>query len=102
MAEKADAIVRPIREGPITDLQYLLRRIRRLEAHGLGLTVYPDAEEYIQTRLTQQRIAATVADIRGDPKAHPPRSSLWSNQTSTSARRSASQMRRAASASCEA
>ena len=33
-------------------------------------------EEYIQTRLLQQRIAATVADIRRDPKAHPLRKSL--------------------------
>ena len=40
------------------------------------MTVYPDAEEYIQTRLLQQRIAATVADIRRDPKAHPLRKAL--------------------------
>jgi hypothetical protein len=33
-------------------------------------------------------------------QASPPRSSLWSNQTSTPAALSASQMRRAASASC--
>ena len=51
LEEKADAIVHPIRDRPITDLQDLLRRIRRLEAHGHAVTVYPDAEEYIQTRL---------------------------------------------------
>jgi hypothetical protein len=34
--------------------------------------------------------------------ASPPRSALWSNHTSTLSARSASQMRRAASASCEA
>ena len=74
--EKADAIVRPIRDKLITDLTDLLERIRRLEAHGHAVTVYPDAEEYIQTRLLQQRIAATVADIRRDPKAHPLRKAL--------------------------
>jgi SNF2 family DNA or RNA helicase len=74
--EKADAIVRPIRDRPITDLEDLLRRIRRLEAHGLAVTIYPDAEEYIQTRLVQQRIAATVAHIRRDPSAHPLRKTL--------------------------
>ncbi|HEX6795950.1 MAG TPA: hypothetical protein VF304_19080 [Casimicrobiaceae bacterium] len=34
--------------------------------------------------------------------ASPPRSALWSNQTSTLIARSASQMRRAASPSCDA
>ena len=45
-------------------------------SHGLAVTVYPDAEEYIQTRLLQQRIAATVAEIRRNPKAHPLRTTL--------------------------
>ena len=76
LEEKASALVRPIRDRPITDLKDLLKRIRRLEVHGHAVTVYPDAEEYIQTRLLQQRIAATVADIRRDPKAHPLRKSL--------------------------
>lgn len=74
--EKADAIVRPIRGKLITDLTDLLERIQRLEAHGHAVAVYPDAEEYIQTRLLQQRIAATAADIRRDPKAHPLRKAL--------------------------
>jgi SNF2-related domain/Helicase conserved C-terminal domain/SWIM zinc finger len=74
--DPASAIVRPIRDKPITDLTDLLKRMRRLEAHGLAVTVYPDAEEYIQTRLQQQRIAAKVADIRRDPKAHSLRKTL--------------------------
>jgi SNF2 family DNA or RNA helicase len=74
--DKASAVVRPIRNRPITDLTDLLKRIRQLEAHGLDVTVYPDAEEYLQTQLLQQRIAATVADIRRDPKAHPLRKTL--------------------------
>src|SRR3984893_2007007 len=74
--DTASAIVRPIRDRAITDLSDLLKRIRRLEAHGLAVTVYPDAEEYIQTRLLQQRIATTVAEIRHNPKAHPLRKTL--------------------------
>jgi ERCC4-related helicase len=70
------AIVRPIRDSPITDLADLLERIRRLEARDVAVTVYPDAEEYIQTRLLQQRIAATVAEIRGNPKSHRLRKTL--------------------------
>jgi superfamily II DNA or RNA helicase len=74
--EAASAIVRPIRDRAITDLPDLLKRMRRLEAQSLSVTVYPDAEEYIQTRLLQERIAATVAAIRRNPKSHPLRTSL--------------------------
>jgi hypothetical protein len=69
-------IVRPIRDRPITDLSDLLKRIRQLEAHDVAVTVYPDAEEYIQTRLLLQRIAAKVAEIRRNPKSHPLRTTL--------------------------
>jgi len=69
-------IVRPIRDRPITDLPDLLKRIRQLEAHDVAVTVYPDAEEYIQTRLLLQRIAAKVAEIRRNPKSHPLRTAL--------------------------
>jgi SNF2 family DNA or RNA helicase len=74
--DEAGTIVRPIRDRPITDLPDLLKRIRRLEAQGLPVIVYPDAEEYVQTRLLQQRIAATVAEIRRDPKRHSLRTTL--------------------------
>ena len=74
--DATSAIVRPIRDRPITDLKDLLKRIRRLEAQDVPVTVYPDAEEYIQTRLLQQRIAATVAEIRSNPKTHPLRKTL--------------------------
>jgi SNF2-related domain/Helicase conserved C-terminal domain/SWIM zinc finger len=74
--DQAMAIVRSIRDRPITDLTDLVKRMRRLEAHGLAVTVYPDAEEYIQTRLLQQRIAAKVADIRRNPKTHSLRKTL--------------------------
>jgi hypothetical protein len=74
--DATSSIVRPIRDRPITDLQDLLKRIRRLEARDVAVTVYPDAEEYIQTRLLQQRIAATAAEIRRNPKSHPLRKTL--------------------------
>ena len=74
--DTTSAVVRPIRDRPITDLQDLLKRIRRLEAQDIPVTVYPDAEEYIQTRLLQQRLAARVTEIRRNPKAHPLRKTL--------------------------
>jgi SNF2 family DNA or RNA helicase len=70
------SIVGPIRDRPVTDLPDLLKRIRQLEAHDVAVTVYPDAEEYIQTRLLLQRIAAKVAEIRRNPKSHPLRTTL--------------------------
>jgi superfamily II DNA or RNA helicase len=76
LGDRAKAIVRPICDRPITDLPDLLRRIRRLEADGSPVTVYPDAEDYIQNRLVQQKIASAVASIRSDPKAHPLRKTL--------------------------
>lgn len=71
LSDEASAIVRPLRDRPISDLPDLLKRIRRLEALGLPVTVYPDAEELIQTRLLQQRIAATVTEIRRAPLLRP-------------------------------
>jgi ERCC4-related helicase len=74
--DRTNAIVQPIRDRPITDLPDLIERIRRLETDGSPVTVYPDAEEYIQNRLAQLRIASLVAAIRRDPKAHPLRTTL--------------------------
>ena len=74
--DQASAIVLPIGDRPITDLPDLLKRIRRLEAQDVPVKVYPDAEEYIQTRLLQQRIAATCAEIRRNPRSHPLRTTL--------------------------
>jgi hypothetical protein len=62
LEDEASTIVRPIRDRAITDLPVLLKRIRQLEACDAPVTVYPDAEEYIQTSLLRQRIATTVAE----------------------------------------
>jgi superfamily II DNA or RNA helicase len=75
---EAAAIVRPIRNRPIADLPDLLERLRRLEAAGHGVTIYPDAEQYIETQLKQQRLAAKAAEIRKDPRSHPLRTTLLS------------------------
>ena len=80
LPEKSDAeiadIVAPVRDRPIEDMQELVAQIRRLEACGHEVTVYPDAEEYIQTRLFAQHVAAKVVEIRRDPSTHPLRTSL--------------------------
>ena len=72
----AGGIIEPIRDKAITDVSDLLRRIRLLEKEGAPVTIYPDAEDYIQFRLIQLRIQAKAAEIRRDPTSHALRSSL--------------------------
>jgi len=69
-------ILRPITEHAIDDVHDLLNRIRKLTSKGHEVTLYPDAEEYINRRLFLDRIAATVADIRRDPAKHKLRKQL--------------------------
>ncbi len=63
-------------EGPIEDVGDLVRRVRRLQQAGCEVTVYPDAEEFINRRLFQQRIAEQMDEIRKTPAKHPLRTSL--------------------------
>ena len=73
---QAGRIVAPIKDTAITDCQDLLHRIRLLEAGGFPVQIHPDAEEYVQQRLFQDKIQAKVAAIRADPAAHPLRRTL--------------------------
>jgi hypothetical protein len=68
--------VAPLRSGPVGDAADLLRRVRRLEQLGHAVTVYPDAEEYLQEQLFCTRIRALVDEIRADPSTHPLRKEL--------------------------
>jgi superfamily II DNA or RNA helicase len=64
-------IARPLADRALSDVHGLLRAVGQLERAGQRVTVYPDAEEYIQQWLFRDRIAVRVADIRRDPAAHP-------------------------------
>jgi hypothetical protein len=66
----------PLRGKAIEDSRDLLQRIRRVERLGIPVTIYPDAEEYIQQQLFQARMAEVSAEIRKDPAAHPLRGTL--------------------------
>ncbi len=76
LAPAVQEIVAPLRAGPIGDPADLLRRVLRLEQLGHDVTVYPDAEEYLQGELFRARIGALVDEIRADPAAHPLRKEL--------------------------
>ena len=72
----AKRLLRPLMDRAIDDVHDLLSRVRKLTAKGHEVTIYPDAEEYINRRLFLDRIAATAADIRRKPAKHPLRKQL--------------------------
>ncbi len=69
-------IVSPIRDRAIDDVHELVKIVGRLERLGEEVTITPDAEEYIQQQLFQDRIQDRVAEIRKDPANHPLRTEL--------------------------
>jgi superfamily II DNA or RNA helicase len=69
-------IVAPLRNRRLDDVRDLLDRVRRIQAAGCSVNLYPDAEEYINQKLFLDRIRSLVATIRKDPAAHPLRKSL--------------------------
>ncbi len=62
----------------VTDVQDIIRRIQALAQAGLEVHLYPDAEEYIQRALIQDRLSQAAAEIRRDPAGHPLRRELLS------------------------
>ena len=72
----AEPIVRPLRNRDISDLHDLLRRIQRLQRLEIDVTIAPDAQQFIDQRLFQERIQNHVAEIRRDPARHPLRKTL--------------------------
>lgn len=74
--DKAASIVKPLAGRDIQDVHDLVERLTRLERLGQKVTIYPDAEEFIQQRLFQNRMQTLVAEIRRDPARHPLRKTL--------------------------
>ncbi len=74
--EHAQRIIQPLADRDILDVQDLVGRLSKLQRLGQKVTVYPDAEEFIQQRLFQDRIQSLVKDIRRDPGRHPLRKQL--------------------------
>ncbi|HJT34117.1 MAG TPA: DEAD/DEAH box helicase, partial [Pirellulales bacterium] len=76
MDDDVAKIVKPLADRPIEDLHDLLWRLAQLQKLGHEVTVYPDAEEFIQQRLIQERLREKMAEIRRDPAKHALRTSL--------------------------
>jgi len=76
LGERARRIVEPLADRDVQDVQDLMKRLAQLQRLGQKVTVYPDAEEFIQQRLFQERIQTLVKEIRRDPARHPLRKQL--------------------------
>ncbi len=62
----------------MTDPIDVMHRIQVLEQAGIDVHVYPDAEDFIQRGLTQDRLRRECEQIRQNPTAHPLRKELLS------------------------
>jgi len=69
-------LVQPFREKPVENVRKLINNIRLIENQGVSVTIYPDAEEYINIRLYQERVKNRVDAIRKDPETHILRTTL--------------------------
>lgn len=76
LPEPAASVLGPLRDKPIDDARDLLRRIAQVERAGTPVTVYPDAEDYLQAALFRARMAELTTEIRKDPASHPLRTTL--------------------------
>jgi len=74
--EAALRVVEPLRDRAIEDLPDLLQRLGKLQKLGQDVVLSPDADEFIQQRLFQERMRAKMADIRRDPATHALRHTL--------------------------
>ena len=74
--EEAARLLAPFQGGPIEDVPRLVKALGKVQQLGHEAIIYPDAEQFIQQRLFQQRMRDLVAEIRRDPVRHPLRESL--------------------------
>ncbi len=74
--DDAARLLAAFRAGPIEDYPRLLKAIAKVQQLGHEVTIYPDAEQFLQQRLFQQRMHDFVTEIRRDPVKHPLRESL--------------------------
>ncbi len=69
-------IIAPIRDKAIDNIPDLLKRLALLQKNGHDVTIYPDAEEFIEQRMAQIRLRTQTDEIRRDPEQHSLRTTL--------------------------
>ncbi len=77
---RCDAVVEEIvgtaDRQPLTDAEEVMTRIHALAHAGHDVTIFPDAEEFIQRQLVQVKVRKECDAIRADVKKHPLRTEL--------------------------
>lgn len=63
-------------DSPTSNVQLVMQQIRKLERAGHAVHIYPDAEEFIEQRLLQERLERVSLEVRQDPAQHPFRTTL--------------------------
>ena len=76
--EKIIEILEEHHDKVITDPTHAMRFVQALAGQGYDVHVYPDAEDFIQRALIQNRLCQECELIRKDPKKHPLRTELLS------------------------
>ncbi|MDR1923910.1 MAG: DEAD/DEAH box helicase [Planctomycetaceae bacterium] len=67
---KVKKIAEPFLNKSIDDVVGLISATKNLESLDFSVTIYPDADQWIQDRLFQNRISSLVSEIRANPKTH--------------------------------
>ncbi|MCR9296236.1 MAG: DEAD/DEAH box helicase [bacterium] len=76
--EKMREIVGALATTSTTDYADVMTRLQALETAGYEVTIFPDAEAFLQRRLTQERLQSECEKIRQRVDTHPLRKELLS------------------------
>ncbi|MDR3199463.1 MAG: DEAD/DEAH box helicase [Planctomycetaceae bacterium] len=73
---EAKKIAKPFLDRPINNVKELLKAVSKLESLDFPVTIYPDADQWIQEQIFKDRMKSLVEEIRANPKEHPLRKNL--------------------------
>lgn len=76
LSETAKALLKPYMAKKVDNVSKFARVLEELEGLEEDLLIYPDAEEFINKELQQNRLRTICAEIRSNPEIHPLRNSL--------------------------
>ncbi|MEM9365450.1 MAG: DEAD/DEAH box helicase [Planctomycetota bacterium] len=74
--EKLIELVGRHADVPTSNVSDVMTQVQALETAGYDLTIFPDAEAFLQRHLVQQRLRNACDEIRSDTKNHPLRTEL--------------------------
>jgi superfamily II DNA or RNA helicase len=69
-------VLTPVASSVVDEVPDLMRQLRKLQKMGVEVHIYPDAEEFIEQQLQQQRLQKVAEEIRHSPARHPLRKKM--------------------------